>query len=162
MRCASLLDGPGLRSGALTNVPPPRSTMLRSDPSSIEAFKDDPESKAFLNDKKDLYENTAKLSDFKGKANEFAAIVAVGGHGPIFERDSETGLALYAEFFDAGKVVSAVCHAPIVLAAVKLSNGEYLVDGQEVTGFSNSEEVSLLQTVWSRRRLTSHSRLRMP
>lgn len=136
--------------------------MLRSDPSSVEAFKDDPESKAFLNDKKDLYENTAKLSDLKGKANEFAAIVAVGGHGPIFERDSETGLALYAEFFDAGKVVSAVCHAPIVLAAVKLSNGEYLVDGQEVTGFSNSEEVSLLQTVWSRRRLTSHSRLRMP
>lgn len=35
---------------------------------------------------------------------------------------------------------SAVCHAPVALAKVKLSNGEYLVKDQPVTAFSNSEE----------------------
>ena len=37
-------------------------------------------------------------------------------------------------------IYRAVCHAPIALAKVKLSSGEYLVKDQPVTGFSNSEE----------------------
>lgn len=44
------------------------------------------------------------------------------------------------EFWEAGKVVSAVCHGPAALANVKLSDGSYLVNGSEVTGFTNSEE----------------------
>ena len=44
------------------------------------------------------------------------------------------------EFYEASKVVSAVCHGVAALAKVKLSDGAYLVDGQKVTGFSNKEE----------------------
>lgn len=47
---------------------------------------------------------------------------------------------LINEFYSAGKVVSAVCHGPAALANVKLSDGSYLVSGQEVTAFTNVEE----------------------
>lgn len=47
---------------------------------------------------------------------------------------------LIREFYEKGKVVSAVCHGPAALANVKLSDGSYLVNGQQVTGFTNTEE----------------------
>lgn len=40
----------------------------------------------------------------------------------------------------AGKPVAAVCHAPAVLCNAKTVNGEPLVHGKKITGFSNSEE----------------------
>jgi putative intracellular protease/amidase len=40
----------------------------------------------------------------------------------------------------AGKPVAAVCHAPAVLLKARDKNGEPLVKGKQVTGFSNSEE----------------------
>lgn len=111
------------------------------DPFSVEMFKSDAESAEFLATKSDIWKNTAKLSDFTGKANEFAAIFFVGGHGPMFDLAHDaTSHALVREFWESGKVVSAVCHGPIALASVKLSDGSFLVDGSEVTGFTNAEE----------------------
>lgn len=47
---------------------------------------------------------------------------------------------LIREFWEAGKVVSAVCHGPCALAFVKLSDGSLLIKDADVTGFSNTEE----------------------
>lgn len=47
---------------------------------------------------------------------------------------------LVREFWDAGKVVAAVCHGPAALANVKLSDGSLLLQGRKVTGFTNEEE----------------------
>jgi putative intracellular protease/amidase len=47
---------------------------------------------------------------------------------------------LTAAFFEAGKVVSAVCHGPSGLPEVMLSGDEYLISGKRVTGFSWKEE----------------------
>jgi putative intracellular protease/amidase len=44
------------------------------------------------------------------------------------------------EFYENGKIVSAVCHGSVALARARLSDGEYLISGQSVTGFSNGEE----------------------
>jgi len=111
------------------------------DPSSVEMSKDDAESQEFLKTQSALWKNTTKLSEFKGKANEFAAIFYVGGHGPMFDlANDETSHDIIREFWESGKVVSAVCHGPIALANVKLSDGSYLVDGSPVTGFTNTEE----------------------
>lgn len=54
------------------------------DPSSVEASKSDAVSTKFLAEKKSLWENTAKLSDFLGHAGEYEAIFFVGGHGRMF------------------------------------------------------------------------------
>lgn len=51
-----------------------------------------------------------------------------------------TSHQIIQEFYESGKVVSAVCHGPAALVNAKLSDGSYLVAGQEVTGFTNTEE----------------------
>jgi len=111
------------------------------DPSSIEAFKEDKQCTSFLNDKQALWKNTEKLSAFTGRAGEFSAIFFVGGHGPMFDLATDsTSQQIIREFYEGGKIVSAVCHAPAALVNVKLSNGSYLIADQAVTGFSNDEE----------------------
>ncbi len=40
----------------------------------------------------------------------------------------------------AGKVISAVCHGPAGLVNTRREDGNPLVHGRKVTGFSNSEE----------------------
>ena len=43
----------------------------------------------------------------------------------------------------AGKPVALVCHAPGVLRHAKRADGQPLVDGRKVTGFTNSEEAAV-------------------
>jgi len=47
---------------------------------------------------------------------------------------------LILEFFNAQKILSAVCHGPAAFANVKLADGSFFLAGQPVAGFSNSEE----------------------
>ncbi|KIM95746.1 hypothetical protein OIDMADRAFT_59526 [Oidiodendron maius Zn] len=111
------------------------------DPSSVEAFKSDPQCVGFLNTQTALWKNTQKLSDFLGRAGEFHAIYFVGGHGPMFDlATSSVSHQLVNEFWSAGKVVSAVCHGSAALAFIRTANGTSLLAGSEVTGFSNAEE----------------------
>lgn len=44
------------------------------------------------------------------------------------------------EFHTKNKIISTVCYGLAALVNVKLSSGVYLLDGQHVTGLSNSEE----------------------
>ena len=45
-----------------------------------------------------------------------------------------------------GKIVSSVCHGPNGLVNVKSSSGKHIVDGKNVTGFSNTEEEAVGKT----------------
>jgi putative intracellular protease/amidase len=111
------------------------------DPSSVEAFKEDAVSSKFLKNNESLWKNTQKLDSFLGHAKEYEAIFFVGGHGPMWDLASDpTSHKLINEFYTHNKIVSAVCHGPAALANVKFPSGEYLIAGQAVTGFSNSEE----------------------
>ncbi|AAN68103.1 TPA: type 1 glutamine amidotransferase domain-containing protein [Pseudomonas aeruginosa] len=92
--------------------------------------------------------NTLKLSDLNGA--EFDAVFYPGGHGPLWDlAEDAASIALIERSIAAGKPVAAVCHAPAVLRHVKGSDGQPLVAGKAVTGFSNSEEeaVGLTQVV---------------
>lgn len=53
---------------------------------------------------------------------------------------------LIEKFWAQNKPLSAVCHAPIVLVNAKDQNGEYLVKGRSVTGFTNGEEEAVQLT----------------
>ncbi|GIJ85084.1 hypothetical protein Asppvi_003939 [Aspergillus pseudoviridinutans] len=111
------------------------------DPYSVEATKEDPECVSFLKEKSGVWKNTLKLDSLLGKSSEFTGIFYVGGHGPMFDLANDvTSHALIREFYENGKVVSAVCHGPAALVNVKLSDGSYLVAGQKVTGLSDAEE----------------------
>ena len=54
--------------------------------------------------------------------------------------DNPTSIALIEAFVKADKPVGAVCHAPAAFVNVRGKDGEYLVKGKHVTGFTNAEE----------------------
>jgi putative intracellular protease/amidase len=83
--------------------------------------------------------NTVKLSEVS--AGNYDAIFYPGGHGPLWDLVSDqSSIGLIEEFWSAGKPVSSVCHAPIVLVNARDSSGELIVKDRDVTGFTNSEE----------------------
>ena len=86
--------------------------------------------------------NTAKLSEMK--VENFDAVFYPGGHGPLWDLHNDNdSIALIEAFIAAGKPVATVCHAPSVLLKAKNQNGDPLVKGKKVTGFSNSEEAAV-------------------
>ena len=86
--------------------------------------------------------NTLKLSDME--VGDFDGVFYPGGHGPLWDLYSDVdSIALIEGFIAANKPVAAVCHAPAVLLNAKSPNGEPLVKGKQVTGFTNSEEAAV-------------------
>jgi len=86
--------------------------------------------------------NTAKLAEMK--VEDFDAVFYPGGHGPLWDlHNDKDSIALIEGFIAAGKPVATVCHAPAVLLKAKDQNGDPLVKGKKVTGFSNSEEAAV-------------------
>jgi putative intracellular protease/amidase len=84
---------------------------------------------------------TMKIAE--ANAADYVAIYMTGGHGVMFDFPEDKNLAsLTASFFDSGKVVSAVCHGPAGLLNVRLRDGNHLLKGRKVTGFSWKEEVA--------------------
>ena len=88
---------------------------------------------------KEKIATTKILADVK--AEDFDAIFYPGGHGPMWDLyEDRNSIELIESFWAAGKPVAAVCHAPSALLNVKDENGDPLVKGKKVTGFTNTEE----------------------
>ena len=89
--------------------------------------------------------STVELSSVK--AEDFDAVFYPGGHGPLWDlAEDQHSIALIEALYQAGKPVATVCHAPGVLRHVKDADGQPLVKGKRVTGFSNSEEEAVQLT----------------
>ncbi|MDR2262538.1 MAG: type 1 glutamine amidotransferase domain-containing protein [Enterobacter asburiae] len=86
--------------------------------------------------------NTVKLDTVRQE--DFDTVFYPGGHGPLWDlAESKTSIALIEAFTRAGKPTGFVCHAPGVLRHVKAANGEPLIKGRQVTGFTNDEEADV-------------------
>jgi putative intracellular protease/amidase len=82
--------------------------------------------------------HTVKLADMKSA--DFDTVFYVGGHGPMWDlAESADSIALLESFYNSGKPIALVCHSPGVLRHVTYE-GEPLVKGKRVTGFTNGEE----------------------
>jgi putative intracellular protease/amidase len=109
----------------------PRSDDPANQTDSMTRFKGDKAAQAVL-------ATTGKLADVKH--TDFDTVFYPGGHGPMWDlAESPTSIALIESFYNAGKPVAAVCHAPGALRHVKYQ-GQPLVKGKRVTGFTNDEE----------------------
>lgn len=100
----------------------------------------------FLKDTQALQgvEDSLPLSNIDG---QFDAIFIPGGHGVVFDLPGNAALKkLLEEHFARGAVISSVCHGAAGLFGAKNANGEPLVSGLKVTGFSNSEEEAVGKT----------------
>ena len=86
--------------------------------------------------------NTIKLENIS--SDDFDAVFYPGGHGPLWDlATNKKSIELLEEFWDAKKPIATVCHSPSVLVNVKDEDGNYLIKGKKVTGFSNTEEVAV-------------------
>lgn len=110
----------------------PKSDAPDAQTAATERFRADPAAARAL-------ATTQKLSDVVGDA--FDAVFYPGGHGPMWDlAENRDSIGLIESMYAAGKPVAAVCHAPAVLRHANGPDGEPLVKGKSVTGFTNSEE----------------------
>ncbi len=64
-----------------------------------------------------------------------------GGHGAMWDLPESLELArLVGTLFDQGKAVGAVCHGPAGLVSAKRVDGQPIVEGRRVNGFTDAEE----------------------
>jgi putative intracellular protease/amidase len=118
---------------------------------------DDPTQREFIH----LPELTTTPPSAEVDAVGYDAIFYVGGHGTMWDFPDDAGLTrLGRDIYESGGVVAAVCHGPSALVNLTLSDGTYLVEGKEVSAFTNAEEEAvhltkavpfLLQTVLEER-----------
>ncbi|WP_058451745.1 MULTISPECIES: type 1 glutamine amidotransferase domain-containing protein [Legionella] len=109
----------------------PKSDLPENQTPAMQRFKQDEQAKKALS-------QTAKLADMK--AEDFDTVFYSGGHGPMWDlAESTDSINLLESFYNSGKPIALVCHAPGVLRHVTYK-GAPLVKGKRVTGFTNSEE----------------------
>ncbi|UPS93037.1 type 1 glutamine amidotransferase domain-containing protein [Bizionia sp. M204] len=133
-----------LDKGATITIATPKGGAAPIDPSSdtpdaateaTKRFDKDEEAKARI-------ANTQKLSDMN--PDDFDAVFYPGGHGPLWDlANDETSIALIEKFNSQAKPIGFVCHAPAALKRVKGTDGNPLVKGKKVTGFTNTEEAAV-------------------
>ena len=134
-------------AGVDITVASPKGGQPPIDPKSEEASSQTDATRRFDKDKdlQQLLAHTKKLSEVS--AEDYDAIFYPGGHGPLWDLTNDTNsIKLIENFWKADKPVAAVCHAPSALLNVKDENGEPLVKGKNVTGFTDTEEEAVQLT----------------
>lgn len=113
----------------------PKSDEPDAQTDDTERFRNDAEAQKAL-------ANTGRLSDVA--ADTFDAVFYPGGHGPLWDlAEDKTSIALIEAFAGSNKPHGFVCHGPGALRHVKSTDGQPLIQGRDVTGFTNSEEAAV-------------------
>ncbi|WP_432710626.1 type 1 glutamine amidotransferase domain-containing protein [Pedobacter sp.] len=134
-------------AGVNITLASPKGGQPPIDPKSEAPDAQTPATERFYKDQelKDKLSKTVKLSEVK--AEDFAAVFYPGGHGPLWDLSNDNNsIQLIQDFIKQEKPVALVCHAPAALVNVKAADGDPLVKGKLVTGFSNSEEAAVQLT----------------
>lgn len=109
----------------------PKSDLPENQTPAMSRFKQDAAAQRAL-------ANTVKLASVKSE--DYDTLFYPGGHGPMWDlAESPDSITLIESFYNSGKPIALVCHAPGVLRHVTY-RGEPLVNGKHVTGFTNGEE----------------------
>jgi putative intracellular protease/amidase len=109
----------------------PKSDLPENQTPAMARFKKDP-------DAQKVFATTRKLSDVSSEG--FDTVFYPGGHGPMWDlAEDPISISLIESFYNSGRPVAAVCHAPGVLRHVTYK-GAPIVKGKRVTGFTNTEE----------------------
>lgn len=134
-------------AGVEIEITSPKGGQPPIDPKSTEPGFQTEATKRFDKDEKlkQKLANTKKLSEVS--AADYDAVFYPGGHGPMWDLNKdENSIKLIESFWKAKKPVAAVCHAPAALLNAKDENGEPIVKGKNVTGFTNTEEEAVKLT----------------
>jgi putative intracellular protease/amidase/sugar lactone lactonase YvrE len=126
-----------LKNGIEMAIASPKGGAMPVDPRSLPTPEQEKEWESAI----EAAKHTVKLEDVKSE--DFDAIFLPGGHGPMFDLPDNKDLQhLLREFYEAGKIIAAVCHGPAGLVGATLADGTPLVKGKTLTSYTNSEEVA--------------------
>jgi putative intracellular protease/amidase len=113
---------------------PPIDFFDLSDPVNDRFWKD----KAF----RDALAHSLVLADLDPA--RYSAVFFAGGHGTMWDfADDPVVQTVIREIWEAGGIVSAVCHGPAALVNAKLSDGSYLVANKKLAAFTDAEEAEV-------------------
>jgi len=130
-----------LDQGVKITIASPKGGQTPIDPKSEEPENSTDDTKRYYADPATIQKlgTTVLLSEVS--QDDFDAVYYPGGHGPLWDlAEDAISAKLIASFYAHHKPVSFVCHAPAALKNVKDSDGQPLVKGKNVTGFTNTEE----------------------
>jgi putative intracellular protease/amidase len=137
-------------SGYEVTIASPRGGKPPVDPKSTQKENQSESTKRLERDKsaQEKLENTLALSQVS--ASDYDTLFLPGGHGPMWDLSSDENMKKIVEdFYSDKKIVSAVCHGPAGLLQATDRNGNSILKGKKITGFTNNEEsaVGLTKTV---------------
>lgn len=133
-------------AGAEVTVASPKGGQPPIDPKSDDPANQSAAQDRFRADEKAqaVLANTRRLDTVS--AGDYDTVFYPGGHGPLWDlAEDPVSIKLIESFYNSDKPVATVCHAPGVLRHVQY-NGESIVKGKRVTGFTNSEEEAVQLT----------------
>jgi putative intracellular protease/amidase len=134
-------------AGAEITIASPKGGQPPVDPKSELKDAQTPSTERFFKDFEviDKVAHSLKLSIIKEA--DYDAIFYPGGHGPLWDLATDkNSIQLIEAFYNHQKPIAFLCHSPAALVNVKAKNGESLVKGKAVTGFSNTEEEAVKLT----------------
>jgi len=113
-------------------APPDPKTLVEPDkrPPMVARFMDNEEAMEKLR-------NTPKVEDIDGAS--YQCVFLPGGHGTMWDFDTQTIGKIVSDAWATGAVVGAVCHGPSGLLQAKRADGEPLVKGLKVNSFTDAE-----------------------
>ena len=86
--------------------------------------------------------NTLRFNDID--VGDYAGVFFPGGYGQLWDLASDSKVIRAIEnWIENNTPIAMVCHAPAILRDAKKRNGEPLVKGVNVTGFTDSEDEEL-------------------
>jgi putative intracellular protease/amidase len=133
-----------ISQGADLTIASPKGGQAPIDPKSNETSFQTEATKKFFADPaaQQRLAHTVVLSKVNQK--DYDAVYYPGGHGPMWDLSGDKYSAkLIESFYRNNKPVALVCHAPAALKNVKGTDGQPLIKGKKVSGFTNSEEAGV-------------------
>jgi putative intracellular protease/amidase len=129
--------------GAVVTLSSPNGGLVPLDPKSQAIMTATSSTKRFLIDFEAMKFLSQAIPLDVIQADNYDAVFIAGGHGALWDIAGNTEVKRVVEdFFKQTKLVGAICHGVAGLLSLQNEQGETLLKGKQLTGFSNSEEES--------------------
>ena len=131
-------------AGAEIVLASPRGGQPPLDPRSDEPEAQTEDTRRFQADARAMAALAATRPLAEVSMDDFDALFYPGGHGPLWDlAEDARSVALIERAEATGKPIGAVCHGPAALRRARRPAGAPLVQGRQVTAFSDSEEAAV-------------------
>jgi len=133
-----------LDAGIEIEIESPLGGAAPFDPSSIKALgQNDANTDRFLADTEAQHKIAQTMKVSQVDVGRFDAVFFPGGHGTMWDLPNDAGVTRTVESaYALGKVIAAVCHSPAGLVTAKRPDGQSILFGKRVNGFTDDEEAA--------------------